>query len=423
MPPRPPSWISSERSRPRTLSPLRRSISPICGGIYRFAAVRRLAAVSLLLAACLAAPAGATAQEPPSFRARAAIVADGATGEILFQQNADRRLPIASITKIMTALVTLEQTRPRERVTVRGRAPSIGESTIHLRIGERISVRDLLTAALVQSANDAAFALAAHVGEGKVQRFVQLMNDRARELGLVDTHFVRPDGLDVPRHYSSALDVLDLSREAMKLPLFRRLVRLRGGTIAGGRSLYAWNDLLRTRSYPGIIGVKTGHTDAAGWSQVAAAKRDGNTIYAVLLGSPTRAQRNRDLVELLDWGFGHYGRVTLVRGDRVYATAAMPFSDERVPLVAEGPAVAVVRLGRPLIERVVAPAVVDLPVEEGDEVGEILVLEGRRVVSRRALVAAHAADDASIGDRVGWYSGRALDEAGEMLDSVFEALG
>jgi hypothetical protein len=107
----------------------------------------------------------------------------------------------------------------------------------------------------------------------------------------------------------------------------------------------------------------------------------------------------------------------------VYATAGMPFSDERLPLVAERPAGAVVRLRRPLLERVVAPAVVDLPVEEGDKLGEIVVLDGRRVVSRRALLAAHAADDASIADKVGWYAGRALDEAGEMLDSVFEALG
>jgi D-alanyl-D-alanine carboxypeptidase (penicillin-binding protein 5/6) len=395
----------------------------MCRGIYRFALVRRLAAALLLLVACLAAPAGAVAQEPPSFRARAAIVADGATGEILFEQNADLRVPIASITKIMTALLTLEQARPMERVTVKGRAPSIGESTIHLRVGERISVRDLLAAALVQSANDAAFALAAHVGEGKVKTFVQLMNERAAELGLDDTRYVRPDGLDVEGHYSTARDVLDLSREAMEEPVFRRLVRMRGGRIAGGRSLYAWNDLLRTGSFPGIIGVKTGHTDAARWSQVAAAKRDGITIYAVLLGSPTRTRRNRDLAELLDWGFGHYGRVTLVRGGRVYATAAMPFSDERLPLVAERPAGAVVRLGRPLLERVVAPAVVDLPVEDGDKLGEIVVLEGRRVISRRALVAAHAADDASVGDRVGWYAGRAVDEAGEMLDSVFEALG
>jgi serine-type D-Ala-D-Ala carboxypeptidase (penicillin-binding protein 5/6) len=386
--------------------------------------VRRLGPISFLLAACFALPpvAGA-AGEPPSFRARAAIVANGATGEILFEQNADRRVPIASITKIMTALVTLEHARPNERVTVRGRAPSIGESTIHLRVGERIRVRDLLAAALVQSANDAAFALAAHVGEGNVSAFVRLMNERADELGLDATRFVRPDGLDAEGHYSTARDVLALSREAMKLPLFRRLVRLRGGRIAGGRSLYAWNDLLRTGSFPGIIGVKTGHTDAAGWSQVAAAKREGVMIYAILLGSPTRTRRNKDLAELLDWGFGHFAHVTLVRSDRVYATAALPFSDERLPLVAARAAEGMVRLGRPLVERVITPTVVDLPIEEGEKVGEIVILDGRRVVARRALVAAHAADDANVGDKVGWYAGRAVDEAGDMLESVFGAFG
>jgi D-alanyl-D-alanine carboxypeptidase (penicillin-binding protein 5/6) len=386
--------------------------------------VRRLGAISFLLAACLAVPTGAgAADEPPSFRARAAIVANGATGEILFEQNADRRVPIASITKIMTALVTLEHARPNERVTVRGRAPTIGESTIHLRVGERIRVRDLLAAALVQSANDAAFALAAHVGQGNVSAFVRLMNERADELGLDATRFVRPDGLDVDGHYSTARDVLALSREAMKLPLFRRLVRLRGGRIAGGRSLYAWNDLLRTGSFPDIIGVKTGHTDAAGWSQVAAAKREGVMIYAILLGSPTRTRRNKDLAELLDWGFGHFARVTLVRSDRVYATAALPFSDERLPLVAARAAEGMVRLGRPLVERVITPTVVDRPIEEGEKVGEIVVLDGRRVVARRALVAAHAADDASVGDKVGWYAGRAADEAGDVLDSVLGAFG
>jgi serine-type D-Ala-D-Ala carboxypeptidase (penicillin-binding protein 5/6) len=397
---------------------------PHLRGIYRFAAVRRLGAISFLLVACLASPAAArAADEPPSVRARAVIVANGATGEILLERNADRRVPIASLTKIMTALVTLEHARPAQRVRVRGRAPSIGESTIHLRVGERIRVRDLLAAALVQSANDAAFALAAHVGDGNVKAFVRLMNERADELGLDATRFVRPDGLDVDGHYSSARDVLTLSREAMKLPLFRRLVRLRGGTIAGGRSLYAWNDLLRTGSFPGIIGVKTGHTDAARWSQVAAAKRPGVTIYAVLLGSPTRARRNKDLAELLDWGFGHYARVTLIRSDRVYATAALPFSEERLPLVAARRVEGVVRLGRPLVERVVAPAAVDLPIAEGEKVGDIVVLDGRRVVGRTPLVAAHAADDASVDEKVGWYAGRAVDEAGDVLESVLGAFG
>jgi serine-type D-Ala-D-Ala carboxypeptidase (penicillin-binding protein 5/6) len=383
--------------------------------------VRRFALLVLLAASF--APQASAAAEPPSFKARAAIVADGSTGEIMLEHNADSRVAIASITKIMTALVTLENARPNERVVIRGPAPSIGESTIHLSVGERVRVRDLLAAALIQSANDAAYALATHVGDGSVKRFVSLMNERAAELGLEDTHFVRPDGLDVAGHYSSANDVLTLTREAMKQPLFRRLVRQRGGRIAGGRSLYAWNDLLRTGSYPGIVGVKTGHTDAAGWSQVAAARRDGVTMYAIVLGSGSRSRRNADLAELLDWGFGHYGSVTLVRTDRVYATAAIPFSGERMPLVAAGSARAVVRLGRPLVERVVAPSVLDLPVAQGEPVGEVVILDGRRVVLRRPLVAEHAADDASVGAKVDWYAGRAVDEAGDMLESVFGALG
>jgi D-alanyl-D-alanine carboxypeptidase (penicillin-binding protein 5/6) len=393
----------------------------MCGGIYRFAAVRRLV-VLLLLTAFFAADARA-ASEPPSFRARAVIVADGTTGDVLLEHNADRRVAIASITKIMTALVTLENARPNERVLVRAPAPSIGESTIHLAVGERIRVRDLLAAALVQSANDAAYALASHVGNGSVKRFVALMNERAAELGLDDTRFVRPDGLDVAGHYSTARDVLTVTREAMQQPLFRELVRRRGGEIEGGRTLYAWNDLLRTRSYPGIIGVKTGHTDAAGWSQVAAARREGVTMYVVVLGSPGRARRNEDLSNLLDWGFGHYGRVTLARANRVYATVAVPYSDERIPLVAPRTTTRVVRLGRPLVERVVAPAVVDVPVQAGDPVGEIVVLDGERVVLRRPLVAGQAADDANVAEKVGWYAGRAVDEAGDMLDSVFGAFG
>ena len=177
-------------------------------------------------------------------------------------------------------------------MTVRETAAGVGESSVHLLVGEKLSVRDLLAAALIQSANDAAFALAAGTA-GSVSEFVGLMNAKARQLGLTHTHFVRPDGLDVPGHYSSARDVLKLARVAMKKPLVRRLVAMQSATIAGGRSLFSWNDLLGR--YPGLIGVKTGHTDAAGWCEVAAARRDGVTIYTVVLGSPTRAQRNADL--------------------------------------------------------------------------------------------------------------------------------
>ncbi len=386
--------------------------------------MRRSLALLLLLAALAlgwAAPAGAST--PPSVSARAVLVANGKTGEILHERNADRRVPMASITKLMTALVTLEHAAPRELVTVQGPASVIGESSIYLQAGEQLPMRDLLAAALIQSANDAAYALASHVGEGSVARFVELMNEEAAELGLEDTHYVRPDGLDAPRHFSSAEDSFMLARRVMEEPLVRRLVRKRNARIAGDRAIHTWNDLLAT--FPGLIGVKTGHTDLAGWSEVAAARRDGMTIYAVVLGSPSRARRNADLAELLEWGFDQYGRVTLVREGERYATAAIPFSDERVGLVARQGAQRVIRLdsGGRFLERVVAPAMVDLPLEAGETLGEVVVLEGERVVARRPLVAARAVPEPSFGERAGWYADRALDEAGGMLDTVFGALG
>lgn len=374
----------------------------------------RRTAIVLSSALALAWPGSSFAQEPPPVKARAVIVATGA-GEVLYEQNADRRVPIASITKLMTALLTLERSRPDRIVTVRGPAPSVGESTFNLRTGERLRVRDLLTASLVQSANDAAYALAAYVGHGKVQAFVRLMNQRAKELGLDETHYVRPDGLDAPGHYSSARDTLDLARADMASRVFRRIVRRRGGAIAG-RQLYAWNDLLKT--YPGAIGVKTGHTDQAKWCEVAAATRDHVTIYAVILGAPSRARRNADLAALLDWGFGHYGRLQLIAPAKTYASAEIPFSDSRLSLVAERGTEGIVRLGRPLIERVIAPGRVKGPVRRGERLGEIRVYDGKRLVARRPLVAAAAVAKPSLGRRVGWYAGQALDEARDMLGSL-----
>jgi serine-type D-Ala-D-Ala carboxypeptidase (penicillin-binding protein 5/6) len=378
--------------------------------------VRRPALLlSLLAALALAFAPGAQAEAPPSVKARAVLVVDASSGEVLHARNPDRRLPMASITKIMTALLTLERAEPDDVVTVADSAPAIGESTTHLWPGERLRVRDLLAAALVQSANDAAFALAAHVG-GSVERFVRLMNRRARELGLEDTRYVRPDGLDVPGHYSSASDSLRLAQAAMEHGLVRRIVKQRDPRIGGGRVLHTWNDLLRT--FPGTIGVKTGHTDAAGWSQVAAVTRDGVTIYAVVLGGPTRTRRNADLVALLEWAFGEFGRVALVEAGRRYATAGMPFSDERLGLVAVRGASAVVRLGRPLVERVVVPAVVELPVERGERLGHIVVTDRGHVVARRPLVAARTIEEPGFGERVRWYAGRAADEMGDMLAAV-----
>lgn len=185
----------------------------------------------------------------------------------------------------MTVLVALEHARLDEIVTVTPEAAAIGESTVMLHPGERLSVRDLAIAALVPSANDAATALAVHVGRGSIPRFVALMNAKARSLGLTATHFENPHGLDQPGHVSSARDVTTLLTAALRNPFIRTWSTRQTATIAGGRSLTSTDGLLGTLP---LVGAKTGHTNAAGWSQVAAVERGGVRITASLLGGRAR---------------------------------------------------------------------------------------------------------------------------------------
>ncbi len=368
-------------------------------------------ALVLALAAALSLAVVAAAA-PPQVVAEAYVVQNSGTGEVLASQDDRERLPIASITKLMTALVALERTPLDEVATVSGGAARVGESTINVRPGERITIGDLLRAALVQSANDAANVVAAHVGGGSVARFVDLMNARARQLGLTDTHFVNPDGLDAPGHVSSARDVTKLARVAMNKPFIRETVRLVDAT-AAGRRLHTWNDLLTT--FPRLIGVKTGHTSGAGWSQVAAARSGGVTIYATLLGGETREARNADLTELLAWGLSRYRTVWAIDGERTYGLARTAYEQPHVRLVAAKPALRVVHVERPLVERVVAPVEVELPVRRGQRLGEVQVLDRGKVLASSPLVAAASVERPDTLDRIGFYARRTLHHLGGLF--------
>ena len=369
--------------------------------------MKRLALLFALAAALALAVVAAAA--PPTVDAEAYLVQNAGTGEVLASHDERERLPMASITKLMTAIVALEQASVDEVATISKRTASIGESTINLRPGERVTLGDLIRAALVQSANDAANAIAAYVGRGSVTRFVAQMNARARQLGLTDTHFVNPDGLDAPGHVSSARDVTKLGRVAMNKPFIRETVRL-VDTSAAGRSLHNWNDLLST--FPSAVGVKTGHTNGAGWSQVAAARGGGVTIYATLLGGVTREGRNADLTELLAWGLSRYRTVWAIDGSRSYGSVRTPYGKARVRLVAGKPALRVIHVERPLVERVVMPVEAALPVQVGQVLGEVQVLDRGTILARSPLVAANAVDRPGRLGRVGFYTGRTLDHLG-----------
>jgi serine-type D-Ala-D-Ala carboxypeptidase (penicillin-binding protein 5/6) len=364
--------------------------------------MRRL---SLVLAVALVC-AGAARAAAPNPDARAFTVVNASTGEVLASSNAERRLPIASITKLMTAIVALQHLQLDQVVTVTAQAARVGEERIPLRPGQQISVRDLLKGALIQSANDAADALAAAAAGGDILRFVGWMNEQAQRFGLHDTHFERPDGLDAPGHVSSARDVAVLAELAMHIPAVREIVRTRTVTIEGGTvALHTWNDLLGV--FPGTIGVKTGHTDAALWCQVAAVERPGYAIYAVILGSPTRAQRNIDLERLLDWGVSQYRKLTLVTRT-AYAHAALGYGLPAVPLVAAKPLVRVVHLGRPLVARVIVPSALSLPVRRGEHLGRIEVWAGGTLLGTRPLLAGRSVSRPGLGGRMRWYATRTM---------------
>ena len=358
----------------------------------------------LFVAAVLSIVPSEYAAVGPSVDARAYLVEDGRTGDVLLAGHPARQVPIASLTKLMTVLVTLERTQLSDIVTVAPEAAEVGESSVHLRAGEQLTVRDLVEACLIQSANDAAWALADYVGRGSESRFVALMNRRAGQLGLSDTHFVRPDGLDASGHVSSARDVTTLARLLMQRSVVRQIVAMRDATIAGGRRLHTWNDLLG--NYPGVVGVKTGHTSAAGWSEVAAVRGPGVTVYATVLGSPDRSIRNGDLVELMTWGLSRFRVVSVISAGHSYARAETSYGRGELSLVAPRSEPRAVLVGRPLVERVVAPVGVELPVSKGQELGEVRVYERQRLIARSPLVASRSISKPGVLGRTGWYVGR-----------------
>ena len=365
--------------------------------------MRKLLAALAVTAACLLAGSATAAAPTPD--ARAWLVENPVTGEVLLSHDARRRVPIASITKLMTVIVALQHLKLTDVVSVDPRAAAVGQESVYLRAGQEITVSDLVKGAMIQSANDAADALALATAPSYAA-FAELMNAKAKELGLTDSHFDRPDGLDADDQYSSARDVTHLALEAMKIPAVRTAVSQETGTLADGYALHTWDDLLGV--VPGVFGVKTGHTSKAGWNQVAAVRGDGTVIYATILGSPSRSQRNADLESLLAYGLAQYRQVNAVTANRPYAQVMLPYGHSPLALKASAPLQTVVRVNQPLTERVVAPLAMSLPVQRGQVLGRVQVWAGGRLVGSRALVATRAVSAPGIAGRMKWYAARTV---------------
>jgi D-alanyl-D-alanine carboxypeptidase len=236
----------------------------------------------------------------PPVLARAAYLVDMDTGKVLFRKNANQRLAMASTTKITTAILTLMHAHLGDMVTASKAAATIGETTMALRQGERLSVKDLLYGLLLNSGNDAAVALAEHVG-GTQAHFVAMMNGLARKLHLTNTHYVTPHGLDARGHYTSAHDLATVALFAMRNPTFRQIVRTEYFHIPRTRhnlEHYLGNINKALYWYPGADGVKPGQTDNAGLCQVVSAYRNGHHVLAVVLNTPNLATDIRNLLNM-----------------------------------------------------------------------------------------------------------------------------
>jgi serine-type D-Ala-D-Ala carboxypeptidase (penicillin-binding protein 5/6) len=356
-----------------------------------------LAATLLAFAFACAPAAAADAGNLPGVHAENAILVDARDGHVLFRRNADVRRPIASTTKLMTALLSVERLPLKRRLRAAPYAAAAAESQIGLVRGERMSVADLLRALMLESANDAAVTLARGAG-GSVQSFVALMNRRAQELGLKDTHYANPVGLDEAGNYSSARDLSALTRLVLRddfLAETADMPRARLLTGSHPRIVDNRNDLVAR--VPWIEGVKTGHTSRAGYVLVGAGTRKGAQLVSVVLGTPSVSARDADTLAQLDRGFALYRRVAALRRGRPVAEAKVRyFGDRKVAVEPARTAAISVRSGERVRTRVTAPGELDGPLAEGARVGSAAVFVDGKRVRTIALVTGDAVPKAGI---------------------------
>ena len=254
-----------------------------------------------------------TSVEPDeiSLDSRIALIYDRASGRILYEKNGNKQTPMASTTKIMTAIVVLENANLTDVVTISSKAAGIGGSRLGLKKNDKITVNDLLYGLMLRSGNDAAIALAIHVG-GSVEGFAEMMNNKAKELGLVNSHFVVPHGLDNDGHYTTAYELAKIADYALNIDKFKEIVSTRNTTIyinGYAKAINNTNQLLGSVS--GVYGVKTGFTNGAGRCLVTACKRDDLDVITLIIGANTTKQRTSDTIKLIQYAYNNFEIVNI----------------------------------------------------------------------------------------------------------------
>ncbi len=325
----------------------------------------------------------------PEVSAKAAIGIETSSGEIFYSKNIHTRLPMASTTKIMTAIIALEKGRLSDTVKIHKNAVGIEGSSIYLYEGECLTLEDLLYALMLESANDAAIAIAIHVS-GDVEGFVGLMNDKAEKLGLENTHFENPHGLDSGEHYTTAYDLGVIAAYGMKNPDFRKIVSTYKKVIPladgeGARVLINHNKLIR--NYDGAIGIKTGYTKKSGRCLVSATSRDGVELICVTISAPSDWQ---DHENILDLGNSIYEHKSLaVAGEISLPLPVINGKDSEITLKNSIDVSATVRRGTEITTIIEAPRFVFTPIKAGETVGRVIYVLNGDIIGESPLVATH----------------------------------
>ena len=352
---------------------------------------RNGAALLLALLGCLLLPAlaaaapqekDAGANQPLQLESRSWGVIDARSGDVLASHALNRSLPIASTTKLMTAYVAMKDLPLDKVVRAQPYEPEYGESLMGLRTGQRISVRDLLYGLILRSGNDAAHTLAIDAA-GSEARFVMQMNRYAAALGLAHTHYANPVGLDEKGNYSSAGDLMTLTRQLLAEPAFAKIADSRSAVLRSvhpRRRIDSINELLEMA--PWVTGVKTGHTFGALYVLVGSGQKHGISLISVVVGAWTDEERFDGNLALLEWGFSQYRHKLPVRRGQDLADPEIRYSGGQLPLRAERNLAVGIRRGQQLQVRVDAPHEVEGPLRRGERLGTASVyVEGRKVGS------------------------------------------
>jgi D-alanyl-D-alanine carboxypeptidase (penicillin-binding protein 5/6) len=344
-------------------------------------------------------PEGKETPGPP-VEGRAWALIDARTGDVLLSHNGAAHLPIASTTKLMTAYVALKDMPLDKIVHAQPYEAEYGESLLGMRTGQEISVRDLLYGLILRSGNDAAHTLAI-AAAGSIARFVAEMNRYAAALGLADTHYANPVGLDQKGNYSSARDLATLTQHLLRIPAFAKIADSREAVLRSvhpQRKIKTINELLEMA--PWVTGVKTGHTFGALYVLVGSGRQDGVELISDVIGAPSDEARFDGNLELLEYGFDQYRERHPVRRGQSLAEASIEYSGGELPLrAAHGVAVGV-RKGEELEVVIRAPGEVEGPLERGARLGQAIVLLEGRPVAKVPLRAGRSIPQASLFDRV-----------------------